>query len=205
MTEIQSEAKQFSYYQFMQFMGCLVLERKASSILQSQERIRDTITNYGIMNTTYLETSISPLISNAIAEMDIIQNWYVIVESWCGDSARNLPVIAKMAALSKGKITLTIFLRDKNLEFIDQYQTNGSRAIPKLISFDENGNELFTWGPRPRPVQNMILNWKVNTDGTTLADLKNKMYAWYAMDNGGSIQREFLRLFNKVTACNKRA
>jgi hypothetical protein len=32
---------------------------------------------------------------------------------------------------------------------MDQYLTGGSRSIPKLVAFSEDGTELFTWGPRP--------------------------------------------------------
>ncbi len=75
------------------------------------------------------------------------QKWILITESWCGDSAQNLPIIAKLAELNS-LIDFKIVLRDSNLDFMDLYLTNGGRAIPKLIVFDENDNELFRWGPQ---------------------------------------------------------
>ncbi|MDP2365267.1 MAG: thioredoxin family protein, partial [Ignavibacteria bacterium] len=33
-------------------------------------------------------------------KLNQIQKWIVITESWCGDSAQNLPVIAKLAQLN---------------------------------------------------------------------------------------------------------
>ncbi|PSQ76653.1 MAG: thioredoxin family protein, partial [Bacteroidetes bacterium QH_6_63_17] len=36
-----------------------------------------------------------------------------------------------------------------NLDIMDQYLTDGNRSIPKLAAFSEEGNERFTWGPRP--------------------------------------------------------
>ena len=83
------------------------------------------------------------------------QKWIVITESWCGDSAQNLPVIAKLAQLNSN-IDFKIVLRDSNLEFMDLHLTNTSRAIPKLVVFDENNNELFQWGPRPVEAQNLF-------------------------------------------------
>lgn len=86
---------------------------------------------------------------SAVELIDESQVWMVLTEPWCGDSAFLLPVIAEAAALSE-QITLRILLRDDNLDIMDQYLTNGSRSIPKLVVFSENGDEHFTWGPRPQ-------------------------------------------------------
>ena len=91
------------------------------------------------------------------SQIERTQRWFVITESWCGDSAQNLPIIAKLASLSE-KIKLKIVLRNFNLDFMDLYLTNGKRSIPRLIVFDENDNELFVWGPRPVEAQNLFTN-----------------------------------------------
>lgn len=88
----------------------------------------------------------------ALADLDAPQLWMVLTEPWCGDSAYNLPVIAE-AATTSDEVTLRILYRDENLDIMDQYLTNGSRSIPKLVAFDEDGDVLFTWGPRPEPVR----------------------------------------------------
>ena len=80
------------------------------------------------------------------------QLWMVLTEPWCGDSAFLLPVIAEAAALTE-KVTLRILPRDDNLDVMDQYLTDGSRSIPKLVAFSEDGDERFTWGPRPDGAQ----------------------------------------------------
>jgi thioredoxin-like negative regulator of GroEL len=76
------------------------------------------------------------------------QTWMVITEPWCGDSAFLLPVIAEAAALNDA-VSLHILLRDDHLDVMDQYLTDGSRSIPKLVALADDGTELFTWGPRP--------------------------------------------------------
>jgi hypothetical protein len=38
---------------------------------------------------------------------------------------------------------------------MDQYLTNGGRSIPKLVGFSAEGEELFTWGPRPADLQSL--------------------------------------------------
>ena len=88
------------------------------------------------------------------------QKWILITESWCGDSAQNLPIIAKLAEIKQLRLDFKIVLRDSNLDFIDLYLTNGGRAIPKLIVLDENDNELFRWGPRPVEAQNLFTKLK---------------------------------------------
>lgn len=84
----------------------------------------------------------------AAASIDEPQLWMVLTEPWCGDSAFLLPVIAETAALNDA-ITFRILYRDDNLDIMDQYLTDGSRSIPTLVAFSEEGEELFTWGPRP--------------------------------------------------------
>jgi hypothetical protein len=85
---------------------------------------------------------------DAVTGIDAPQRWVVLTEPWCGDSAFLLPVIAEAADLSDA-VTLRILLRDDHLDVMDQYLTDGSRSIPKLVAFSDEGTELFTWGPRP--------------------------------------------------------
>jgi hypothetical protein len=87
-------------------------------------------------------------LQEAVEAISEPQLWMVLTEPWCGDSSFLLPVIAEAAALNDA-VTLRILLRDDNLDIMDQYLTDGSRSIPKLVAFSEDGTELFTWGPRP--------------------------------------------------------
>jgi hypothetical protein len=84
----------------------------------------------------------------AVTALDAPQTWMVLTEPWCGDSAFLLPVIAEAAALTDA-LTLRILLRDDHLDVMDQYLTGGSRSIPKLVALSPEGEEQFTWGPRP--------------------------------------------------------
>ena len=93
----------------------------------------------------------SPTLRAAVQAIEEPQLWMVITEPWCGDSAFLLPVIAEAAALTD-KVSLRILLRDDNLDIMDQYLTDGSRSIPKLVVFSEDGEERLTWGPRPEGV-----------------------------------------------------
>ena len=115
------------------------------------------------------------------------QKWILITESWCGDSAQNLPIIAKLAELNS-LIDFKIVLRDSNLDFIDLYLTNGGRAIPKLIVFDENENELFRWGPRPVKAQNLFT--KLKNEGQNKSDIYNQLHLWYGRNRGKEVEQE---------------
>jgi thioredoxin-like negative regulator of GroEL len=87
----------------------------------------------------------------------------VLTEPWCGDSAFLLPIIAEAAALSN-HVTLRILLRDDNLDVMDQYLTGGSRSIPKLVAFSADGDELFTWGPRPEEARQLFASLREEHD-----------------------------------------
>jgi Thioredoxin len=122
------------------------------------------------------------------------QKWVVITESWCGDSAQNLPIIAKLAELNN-KIDFKIVLRDSNPAFMDLYLTNGSRAIPKLIVFDENDNEIFQWGPRPIEAQNLFN--KLKNEKIAKPEINKELHLWYGRNRGKEVEKEISDLVKK--------
>ncbi|RXY99024.1 thioredoxin family protein [Fictibacillus sp. S7] len=79
----------------------------------------------------------------------------VLTADWCGDAMLCVPIIERIAEYAG--IELKYLIRDENLELMDQYLTNGtSRAIPKFIFMDQDGNEKAVWGPRAPEVQTLI-------------------------------------------------
>ena len=123
------------------------------------------------------------------------QQWIVITESWCGDSAQNLPIIARLASLSD-MIDIKIVLRDPNPDFMDLYLTNGGRSIPKLIVFDENDNELFRWGPRPAEAQNLFT--KLKNEGMEKSEIYKELHLWYGRNKGKEVELELAQLIKKT-------
>ena len=134
-------------------------------------------------------------LTEAVDKISKPQLWLVLTESWCGDSAQNLPVLAKISELSKN-IELRFLLRDSNLEIMDQYLTNGTRSIPKLIAFDEEGNELFRWGARPAAAQQLIIELKEK--GLQKNEWQIELHKWYANNRGKEIEKELLELLNSL-------
>jgi hypothetical protein len=121
--------------------------------------------------------------------------WMVITETWCGDSAQNLPIIAKTAELND-KIDLRILLRDSNSDIIDHYLTDGqSRSIPILVAFDLYGNELFKWGPRPDTAKTLVTNLK--HDGFSKEEFNQQLHLWYGRNRGKELESELLQILKK--------
>lgn len=121
--------------------------------------------------------------------------WLLITEPWCGDAAQNIPVLAKMAALSLN-IDLKLVLRDEHLPLMDKYLTNGGRAIPKLIVLDTlTLDELATWGPRPAVVQQMVADYKALPEPKVpYAEFTKDVQLWYQHDKTQSLQQEIFHL-----------
>ncbi|MGB9696744.1 MAG: thioredoxin family protein [Ignavibacteria bacterium] len=120
--------------------------------------------------------------------------WLLISEPWCGDAANSVPIIAK-AALKNPTITLRIFLRDSNPEIMEQYLTNNAKSIPILVMLDENLNEVFRWGPRPKELQKLVMNMK-NSNQFSKEEIIKKTQLWYAEDKSKSIQDELTNLLS---------
>lgn len=119
------------------------------------------------------------------------QHWIIISEPWCGDASHIVAFLVKMAELNP-MISYEIQLRDSAPFLIEKYLTNGTKAIPKLIIRDENGNDRAVWGPRPEKAQNMFLSLKeANIEKT---EQKIALQNWYNEDEGVAIQKEVCAL-----------
>jgi hypothetical protein len=117
-------------------------------------------------------------------------NWILITEPWCGDAAHSSPFLSKLAEASE-KIKLQIQLRDTNSE-INNYLTHGGKSIPLLIVRDENGKDIFRWGPRPEGAQKIQLKNKESDKSDE--EKRVELQKWYNTDKGVSIQREIILL-----------
>jgi hypothetical protein len=128
-------------------------------------------------------------------KIDTPQLWMVLTENWCGDSAQTLPYINKIAKCNP-IIELKILERDKNLDIMDLYLTNGSRSIPKLVAFDYEGNELFQWGPRPKEAQDLIIRAK--EAGKSKEEFMKELHLWYGRNRGKTIEEEFKAIIGNL-------
>ncbi|MCS6818983.1 MAG: thioredoxin family protein [Chitinophagales bacterium] len=124
--------------------------------------------------------------------------WIVLTEPWCGDAAQIVPLLAAMANTSDN-IFFTILLSDSHPDILDNYLTNGSRSIPKLICIDEQTNEeLGTWGPRPQRLQQLVIENKNRTD-IPFSEKVKMVHEWYNQNKTRDIQKEFIDLMMRWT------
>ena len=131
-------------------------------------------------------------ITEKLSKIPCPVNWLLITESWCGDAAQNVPILNKMAEASPN-VNLRLILRDENLDIMDQFLTNGSRAIPKLIVLDGDMNEIGTWGPRPSTIQEMVMENK-RIGKVPFSEFSKVVQNWYNTDKGKTLQREMLEV-----------
>jgi len=131
-----------------------------------------------------------------------IHHVLVVTEPWCGDSLAIFPVVAKL--FSAAGCEIRVIQRDEHTELIDQYLTNGGRAIPIVIVLDETLNECFHWGPRPAQAQAIVTESKaaIEAGETNKAGVHKKIRGFYARDHGKAIVSEFV---SAVVAPRKRA
>jgi hypothetical protein len=123
------------------------------------------------------------------------QTWVLISEPWCGDAAHITPFIFKMAKMNPA-IRLEVQLRDSESE-IENYLTNGNKAIPLLIVRNQANEDLFTWGPRPKDAQASFM--KTGAKGMEMEQRKIELQNWYNNDKGAKIQNEIIALLKQFS------
>ena len=161
--------------------------------LDDHKKEKYDILKINLQRTQRLDKTFEPTeeTKNIFSQITNPQQWIVITESWCGDSAQIVPVIAKLAQLNNN-IDLKLLLRDSNLDYMDLYLTNGGRAIPKLIVYDENNEELFQWGPRPKAAQDLFS--KLKSEGMQKPDINKELHLWYGRNRGKEVELKIAEL-----------
>lgn len=146
--------------------------------------------NVGLWNGVYRTAAIPEWASEKISEYSRGLRILILAEDWCGDAANTVPVLAKLGAEIEG-VEARIIRRDENLDVMDEYLTNGARSIPIAILLDEDYNEIGHWGPRPRELQQWVME---NKDIIPKEERYPQVRRWYAQDRGESTLRELLDL-----------
>lgn len=197
--DLESSVNQGLFYsEYRKEVDRLISEGKTTGNTQSDKLVEFTKLNVQRMNrldkTIQLsEQDLVKLHNNSAAYV-----WLLIGDAWCGDCAQIIPVINKVAEAGNDRITFKIISRDTLPELINSYQTNGANAIPKLLIMESDTLEVIcTWGPRPKPAQDIMLNWKVNKDTISWEDFEKELHLWYAKDRGTTIIDELVKLIDK--------
>jgi hypothetical protein len=121
------------------------------------------------------------------------QLWTIITEPWCGDAAHTLPFMHRLSDLNS-LIKVDYQLRDEEPFLINQYLTNGSKSIPKLIITETGNNDVKVWGPRPAGCQQLYN--QLLKDNVDMEEKKIALQQWYNADKGVSLQKELITLLS---------
>jgi hypothetical protein len=134
-------------------------------------------------------------LTDTVVNLTEEQHWIIITEPWCGDAAHTMPFMIRLAELNP-KITYDIQLRDTEPLLINSYLTGMSKSIPKLVVRDKGGRDLFTWGPRPRPAQQ--LREQLVAEHAEYEVIAGALQQWYNIDKGKTFNGELLALFTQL-------
>jgi len=186
-----------SYTKYKEMVLQLISEGKSTGDSQNENLSNFTKLNNQRMKRLDKQTKLS---EDALGKTKRIQKdftWLVLTESWCGDAAQTLPVINKFAEANE-KINLKVVLRDENEDLMNQFLTNGSKSIPKLIVLDNSSNEVVgSWGPRSEMAGKMVTDYK-NKNGKIDEQFKIDLQNWYNSDKGANIEKELVDLINAL-------
>lgn len=147
--------------------------------------------NWSRMNRWLKKGEILPQVKEKIQSIQERQEWIVITEPWCGDASHIVPFIHMMAELNP-LIHVDYELRDAEPFRINDYLTNGGKAIPKLIIKNADGKELATWGPRPADCQTLYK--EMHDNKVPIEEVKIRLQNWYNEHQGVEIQEEITAL-----------
>ena len=170
--------------------------------IQNEALLNYTKLNIARMKRLDKKTIIQPNNEAKITQIQDPITWLVLSESWCGDAAQILPVLAKLAELND-LIDFKIILRDEHLDIMDAFLTNGARSIPKVIILKNNGKDsevIGSWGPRPGILQQLVMDTKAQLADEKDAAVKKQVWTevkteiqrWYAKDKTQAIQDEIV-------------
>ena len=189
----------YSYREYLNMLNTLAEQGIVTGDEQSEGRLETTKVNLHRIGRLDAKAKINPALQEALKSVNQKWTWYVISEGWCGDASQSLSYLSKMAELN-ANIELKVLLRDDNPEIMNEYLTNGGKAIPKLICINESGEEIGDWGPRPNAIQEMVNALKAEGPEVFKAEFGKKLHLWYGKDKGQSLQSEMLEnviLWNK--------
>lgn len=182
-----------NYEEYLQNFNHKIASADYGGVSNEQKELidRDKL-NYKRSLRIYKTYSVDPQLCELVKNIFKPQLWMVITENWCGDSAQNLPYLAKIASCNP-LIDFRIILRDDNLDIMDLYLTdNNSRSIPKLIAFKENSEELFQWGPRPNEAQELV--YKLKNEGKSKDEYLEELHLWYGRNKGKNLENEIIKI-----------
>lgn len=177
-----------TYVGYRKMTQDLLAENKTTGVNQSESMVHYTKLNEQRMHRLDKKVEVKDSTLSKINETKATK-WLVITEPWCGDASQLVPIFNAMAS-TNDSIELRCVLRDENPELMDQFEYNGSRAIPVLILLDDDYNVVARWGARPAPAQEFVEEYKAQDPKPPYEELSIKLQKWYNQDKTITSQKE---------------
>lgn len=116
----------------------------------------------------------------------------IISEPWCGDASATVPAVSEFFATAG--IEVKIFLRDFDPSLIDQFLTNGTQSIPKIVLLNSDFTVKNVWGPRPKYGTELLRKFKENEETYPREEFYNDLQVYYAKNRGADAIEEIINL-----------
>lgn len=185
-----------SFQEYMQLTKSIIESKEPPLPYNDPKMMKYTMQNMERMNRVLNTLSIDQKLYNLLHNNQRNMVWVVLTEPWCGDASQIVPALAAFADVASN-ISFQILLSDTHSEIMDRYLTNGGRSIPKLVCFDENTwQEIGTWGPRPKSIQQIVTEQK-NNPNLSFGEKVRQIHAWYEENKTRDIQLEFIELLKQ--------
>lgn len=182
-----------TYHNYRDFVTQLAQQNSTSGNDKSESMVNYTMLNDRRMKRWDKTIKVSEDVKQRVSNFAGDVTWLVLTESWCGDAAHVIPAIHKIADLSD-QIDLKLVLRDENEDLMNQFLTNGSKSIPKLIMIDNHSGEVLdTFGPRPSKATQLVADYKAK-HGALTPEFKEELQHWYNADKGQNVIEDLLNL-----------
>lgn len=185
----------YSYSEYRTLVSDLAEKGEATGPEQSEALSQYTQLNNSRMRRWDKTLKFNDEAVAKIKSVDQKISWVVLSESWCGDASPALPVMNKITEINPN-ISLSIMLRDENLDIMNQFLTNGGMSIPKLIATDiAEATVVATWGPRSMKATQLVEDYKAE-HGKLTPEFKQDLQVFYNKDKGQSILEDLLKLLD---------
>ncbi|ROI00712.1 thioredoxin family protein [Chryseobacterium daecheongense] len=115
----------------------------------------------------------------------------IISEAWCGDASATVPALVKFF---EGRNEVKIFLRDSDTSLINQFLTDGTQSIPKVLILDNDFNVKNSWGPRPKFGKELLMKFKADPEAYPREQFYNDLQIYYAKNRGKDAIQEIVEL-----------
>ncbi len=174
-------------------MSVVSEERFASGFLWD-DYMRNSEKNLERFNDNYDKFALEEEVAGCLAAIETPLKVLILAEDWCGDVVQSLPPIVRMLE-GCPSITYRIFRRDENLDIMDRYLTDGSKAIPYLVFMDDGLNELDRWGPRPEACQAIMRD---NKGKIPMDEIYPRIRSWYRQNGNGPLVTEIRDVLERI-------